>query len=43
VSGNIDPETYLQIEIVLGKTDKFEELMAANVGDANAGDGEEQT
>ncbi|XP_066366546.1 uncharacterized protein [Miscanthus floridulus] len=32
-----------KIEIVLGKTDKFDELMVANAGDANAGDGEEQT
>jgi len=40
---NIDPEPCLQIEIVLGKTDKFDELMVANAGDANAGDGEEQT
>jgi len=43
VSENIDPEPCLQIEIVLGKTDKFDELMVANAGDANAGDGEEQT
>ena len=43
MSENIDPEPCLQIEIVLGKTDMFDELMAANAGDANAVDDEEQT
>ncbi|XP_062179779.1 uncharacterized protein At2g34160-like [Phragmites australis] len=32
-----------KIEIVLGKTDNFDELMAAAAGEAAVGDGEEQT
>ena len=40
---NIDPELCLQIEILLGKTDNFDELMAASTGEASAGDGEEQS
>ncbi|PUZ64239.1 hypothetical protein GQ55_3G128200 [Panicum hallii var. hallii] len=30
-----------KIEILLGKTDNFDELMAASAGEANAGDGEQ--
>lgn len=43
VPENIDPEPCLQIEILLGKTDKFDELIAANAGDTYAEDGEEET
>ncbi|RLN30878.1 uncharacterized protein C2845_PM05G25580 [Panicum miliaceum] len=32
-----------KIEILLGKTDKFDELMAASAGEATAGDSEEQS
>nr|TKW25233.1 hypothetical protein SEVIR_3G102700v2 [Setaria viridis] len=32
-----------KIEIVLGKTENFDELMAASAGEATAGDGEEQS
>ncbi|KAG2624917.1 uncharacterized protein At2g34160-like [Panicum virgatum] len=32
-----------KIEILLGKTDNFDELMAASTGEATAGDGEEQS
>ena len=40
---NIDPELRLQIEILLGKTDNFDELMAASAGEATAGDAEGQS
>jgi hypothetical protein len=40
---NIDPELCLQIEIVLRKTENFDELMAAGAGDATSGDGEERS